>query len=110
MGSTQYSPYHEYYCNRKYLARYVNRVAISNNRLQYLKDNHKVIFCIMITKIAVWLPAPKAFKETRSYSRYSSDTRTYTPLISKTRKYGLHHHSFKCTPYYSRCFTESLIL
>ncbi|MBK6815994.1 MAG: transposase [Saprospiraceae bacterium] len=48
----------------KYLARYINRVAISNNRLQYLKDNHKVIILYNDYKNQLsGCPAPKAFKE-----------------------------------------------
>ncbi|MBK6816442.1 MAG: hypothetical protein IPG82_13565, partial [Saprospiraceae bacterium] len=36
-------------------------MAISNNRLQYLKDNHKVIILYNDYKNQdVWLPCPKA--------------------------------------------------
>ncbi|MBK6392589.1 MAG: transposase [Saprospiraceae bacterium] len=82
--------YHEYYCNRKYLARYINRVAISNNRLQYLKDNHKVIILYNDYKNQLsGCPAPKAFKELDPIPAIHQIQNMYSPSFSKTRKYGL---------------------
>ncbi len=83
----------------KYLARYINRVAISNNRLQYLKENHKVIVLYNDYKNQLQgFPAPKAFKELDPLSAiHQILEHVLPPHFQKSRKYGLHHHSFKST-------------
>lgn len=81
----------------KYLARYINRVAISNNRLQYLKENHKVIILYNDYKNQqAGSPALKAFKELEPLAAiHQILEHVLPPHFQKSRKYGLHHHSFK---------------
>lgn len=76
----------------KYLARYINRVAISNNRLQYLKENHKVIILYNDYKNQLQgFPAPKAFKELDPLSAiHQILEHVLPPHFQKSRKYGLH--------------------
>ncbi len=83
----------------KYLARYINRVAISNNRIQYLKENHKVIILYNDYKNQqTGSPAPKAFKELDPLAAiHQIMEHVLPPHFQKSRKYGLHHHSFKST-------------
>ncbi len=83
----------------KYLARYINRVAISNNRLQYLKENHNVIILYNdYQNQKTGCPAPKAFKELEPLAAiHQIMEHVLPPHFQKSRKYGLHHHTFKST-------------
>jgi len=80
-----------------YLARYINRVAISNNRLQYIKNQNRVIILYNDYKNQQkGHPAPKAYKELNPLlAIHQILQHVLPPHFQKSRRYGLHHHALK---------------
>lgn len=80
-----------------YLAKYINRVAITNNRLTYIKENQSVV--LMYNDYAQQVSgqaAPKAFKQMDPLSAiHQIMQHVLPPYFQKSRKYGLHHPSSK---------------
>jgi hypothetical protein len=75
-----------------YLARYINRVAISNSRLEYLHDQNKVtIIYNDYKKQQSGSPAPKAFKTLEPLVAIDQIMQhVLPPYFQKSRRYGLH--------------------
>lgn len=78
-----------------YLARYINRVAISSNRLNYAKQLAEVNITYNDNKNQnTGCPAPKLVKSLRPLEAiYQILQHTLPPHFQKSRKYGLHHVS-----------------
>lgn len=81
----------------QYLARYINRVAISNNRLQYIKTQERVIVLYNDYKNQQkGHPAPKAYKDLNPLTAIHQILQhVLPPYFQKSRRYGLHHHTLK---------------
>lgn len=75
-----------------YLARYINRVAISNTRLKYLKSDKNVeIIYNDYKKQKSGKPAPKAIKTLSPLIAISQILQhLLPPYFQKTRRYGIH--------------------
>lgn len=75
-----------------YLARYVNRVAISNSRLEYVKSNEKVqVLYNDYRNQKSGVPAPKALKIMDPMTAIDQIMQhVLPPYFQKTRHYGLH--------------------
>ncbi len=75
-----------------YLARYINRVAISKSRVSYLQKHHKVrISYNDYANQKNGMPAPKAFKEMHPFVFIDQFLQhLLPPYFQKTRRYGLH--------------------
>lgn len=80
-----------------YLAKYINRVAITNNRLTYIKDNQSVVLKYNdYAQQVAGQAAPKAFKNLEPLTAIHQILQhVLPPYFQKSRKYGLHHHSSK---------------
>ena len=80
-----------------YLGRYINRVAITNNRLTYLKDNQQVLILFNNYKAQQnGLPAPKEIRQLNPLDAIHQILQhVLPPYYQKTRRYGLHHASNK---------------
>jgi len=75
-----------------YLARYINRVAISNSRLEYLHEANKVnIIYNDYKKQQTGCPAPKAIKSLEPLVAIDQIMQhVLPPYFQKSRRYGLH--------------------
>lgn len=80
---------------QNYLARYINRVAISNNRLSYLKSQQAVtILYNDYAQQKEGQPAPKSIKYLQPIEAINQILQhVLPPYFQKSRRYGLHHHS-----------------
>ena len=76
-----------------YLARYINRVAISNSRLQYLKEQEQVrITYNDYRRQQKGQAAPKALKPLSPLVAIHQIMQHVLPAyLQKTRRYGIHH-------------------
>lgn len=80
-----------------YLARYINRVAISKKRLQYIKQNNEVRLIYNDYKNQIsGQPAPKAYKSLEPLTAIDQILQhVLPPYFQKSRRYGLHHNNSK---------------
>ena len=80
-----------------YLARYINRVAISKSRVEYLKDNNQVkILYNDYANQQQGQPAPKKYKVVDPLSFiHQFMQHVLPPYFQKTRRYGLHSSATK---------------
>jgi len=80
-----------------YLARYINRVAISNNRVEYIKSQEKVkIIYNDYAKQESGKPAPKAYKMINPLVFIDQFIQhVLPPYFQKSRRYGLHANATK---------------
>lgn len=80
-----------------YLARYINRVAVSKNRLQYIKENEMVNLLYNDYKNQLnGKPAPKAISQLHPLVAIHQVLQHVLPAhFQKSRSYGLHHTSSK---------------
>lgn len=76
-----------------YLARYINRTAITNSRLEYIADQRRVqIIYNDYRKQQKGQPAPKAVKKLQPLVAIGQIMQHVLPAyLQKTRRYGLHH-------------------
>jgi Putative transposase len=79
----------------QYLAKYINRVAVSNKRLNYLKDTNQVVLVYNdYKKQLTGQPAPKAFKTMSPLLAINQILQhVLPPYFQKSRRYGLHNSS-----------------
>jgi hypothetical protein len=77
----------------EYLAKYINRVAISNSRLQYVKDENRVDIIYNDYKRQITgQPAPKKIKELDPLIAIGQILQHVLPsYFQKSRRYGLHN-------------------
>ncbi len=82
---------------QNYLGRYINRVAITNNRLSYIKDQQQVgILYNDYKQQSSGQAAPKAIKYLDPLSAIHQILQhILPPYFQKSRRYGLHHPSNK---------------
>jgi len=80
-----------------YLAKYINRIAVSNKRLDYIKDSEKVILLHNDYKNQQsGQPAPKAYKIMEPLVAIDQILQhVLPPYFQKSRSYGIHHSSSK---------------
>jgi Putative transposase len=80
-----------------YLAKYINRIAVSNKRLDYIKDSEKVILLHNDYKNQqVGQVAPKAFKIMEPLVAIDQILQhVLPPYFQKSRSYGIHNHACK---------------
>ncbi len=80
-----------------YLAKYINRIAVSNKRLDYIKDSEKVIILHNDYKNQQsGQPAPKAYKIMDPLVAIDQILQhVLPPYFQKSRRYGIHHSSSK---------------
>lgn len=78
---------------QNYLGRYINRVAISNNRLNYLKENEEVAITYNdYKKQKIGQPAPKEIKILDPLLAINQILQHVLPRhFQKTRNYGIHN-------------------
>ncbi len=81
----------------EYLAKYINRIAVSNTRLNYLKDSQKVILLHNDYKNQqVGQVAPKAYKIMEPIVAIDQILQhVLPPYFQKSRRYGIHNSSSK---------------
>ena len=81
----------------EYLAKYINRIAVSNKRLDYIKDSQKVIILHNDYKNQqAGQPAPKAYKIMDPLVAIDQILQhVLPPYFQKSRRYGLHHNASK---------------
>lgn len=82
---------------QNYLGRYINRVAITNNRLIYIKKTQKVSLTYNdYTNQQSGEAAPKKIKTLNPLSAIHQILQhVLPPYYQKTRRYGIHHSSSK---------------
>jgi hypothetical protein len=82
-----------------YLAKYINRIAITNSRLNYVKENEMVSLMYNDYKQQQsGQAAPKSFKTLEPMvAIHQIMQHVLPPYFQKSRKYGLHHKSTKIT-------------
>lgn len=80
-----------------YLAKYINRIAVSNKRLDYIKDSEKVILLHNDYKNQQsGQPAPKVYKILDPLVAIDQLLQHVLPsYFQKSRRYGIHHNSSK---------------
>jgi len=80
-----------------YLAKYINRIAVSNKRLDYIKDSEKVILLHNdYTNQQAGQVAPKAYKIMEPLVAIDQILQhVLPPYFQKSRSYGIHNHSSK---------------
>jgi hypothetical protein len=80
-----------------YLAKYINRIAVSNKRLDYIKDSKKVILLHNdYTNQQAGQVAPKAYKIMEPLVAIDQILQhVLPPHFQKSRSYGIHNHSSK---------------
>jgi hypothetical protein len=81
----------------EYLAKYINRIAVSNKRLDYVKDSEKVIILYNDYKNQnSGQAAPKAYKIVEPLVAMHQILQHVLPLyFQKSRRFGIHHNSSK---------------
>lgn len=81
----------------EYLAKYINRIAVSNKRLDYIKDAEKVIILYNDYKNQQsGQTAPKAYKIMEPLVAMNQILQHVLPLyFQKSRRYGIHHNASK---------------
>lgn len=81
----------------KYLAKYINRIAISNNRLSYLQENNTVqLLYNDYQNQQSGFPAPKKYKYLDPLVAIDQILQHTLPAyFQKSRNYGLHHSTTK---------------
>jgi len=82
---------------QNYLARYINRVAITPGRLTYIKEQQQVnIVYNDYTRQISGHPAPKSIKSLAPIDAiHQIMQHVLPPFFQKSRRYGLHHGSSK---------------
>ena len=77
-----------------YLARYINRQAVSQNKIQYLKDTQQVHILYNDYKNQIaGQPAPKATKKLHPIDAIAQIMQhVLPPYFQKSRYFGIHHH------------------
>ena len=80
-----------------YLAKYINRIAVSNKRLEYIKESQKVILLHNDYKNQqAGQVAPKAYKIMEPIVAIDHILQhVLPPYFQKSRRYGIHHSSSK---------------
>ena len=80
-----------------YLAKYINRIAVSNKRLDYIKDSEKVILLHNDYKNQQsGQVAPKVYKIMEPLVAIDQILQhVLPPYFQKSRRYGIHHSSSK---------------
>jgi hypothetical protein len=80
-----------------YLAKYINRIAISKNRLQYIKENEEVLLLYNDYKHQQkGKPAPKLLQRLHPMTAIHQILQHVLPSrFQKTRSYGLHNNTSK---------------
>ena len=80
-----------------YLAKYINRIAVSNKRLDYIKDSEKVILLHNDYKNQKTCQvAPKAYKIMEPLVAIDQILQhVLPPYFQKSRRYGIHNSSSK---------------
>jgi Putative transposase/Transposase zinc-binding domain len=80
-----------------YLAKYINRIAVSNKRLQYIKENQSVSLIYNDYKIQLsGQPAPKAFKNMEPLVAINQIMQhVLPPYFQKSRRHGIHNAATK---------------
>ena len=78
---------------KSYLGRYINRIAISNNRLKYLaKTNHVALIHNDYKNQKTGCPAPKSIKHMTPITAIQQMVQHVLPrYFQKSRHYGLHN-------------------
>ena len=95
----------------KYLGKYINRIAISPSRLEFMKEAKQVkIEYNDYAKQKPNQPAPKAYKYLEPLEALNQFLQhVLPPYFQKSRYYGLHHHSKikKYKQHVPKLFSES---
>lgn len=78
---------------RNYLGRYINRIAITNNRLKYLEHSRQVALLYNdYSSQRTGCPAPKAIRHMHPLTAIQHIVQHVLPKhFQKSRSYGLHH-------------------